>query len=159
MNAAINGKKLLKNLAIPLAGGTLVGLLTKNGVQIFNETAKKPVFMPPGWLFPVAWTILYTLMGIAAYQIDDAENTPEKNRALLLYYVQLAMNLLWSFLFFGGRFYLAALVWLLAMLALIIATIVKFWKIKPKSGALLLPYAAWVTFAGVLNAAVWMLNR
>ena len=103
MNAAINGKKLLKNLAIPLAGGTLVGLLTKNGVQIFNETAKKPVFMPPGWLFPVAWTILYTLMGIAAYQIDDAENTPEQKRALLLYYVQLAMNLLWSFLFFGGR--------------------------------------------------------
>ncbi len=159
MNAAINGKKLLKNLAIPIGGGTLVGLLTRNGVQIFNETAKKPVFMPPGWLFPVAWTVLYALMGTAAYMIDDSPYTGERERAMLFYYIQLAMNLLWSFLFFGGRFYLAALVWLLALLVLIVVTVVKFWKIKPKRGPLLLPHAAWVTFASVLNAAVWLLNR
>ena len=91
----INFKKLIKNLAIPLGVGLVSGFLTRGGVEEFNLTAIKPFFMPPGWAFPVAWTILYVLMGIAAYLIDVSPNTQSKKFAQALYYVQLFFNFAW----------------------------------------------------------------
>ena len=154
----INFKKLIKNLAIPLGVGLVSGFLTRSGVEEFNLTAIKPFFMAPGWAFPVAWTILYVLMGIAAYLIDVSPNTQSKKFAQALYYVQLFFNFAWSFIFFTFENYLFAFIWIIILWVLIIATTVEFNKIEPKAAYLMIPYIIWVTFASVLNFSVYLLN-
>lgn len=155
----VDAKKLIKNIAIPLGGGALAGFLTKNGVEKFNATAAKPVFMPPGWLFPVAWSILYILMGIAAYYVETATPLADRKKAMTLYYIQLALNFAWSFIFFSARKYLLALIWVAAMLGVIVATTAEFYKLNKKAGYLMIPYNIWTAFAMVLNFAVWMMNK
>ncbi len=151
-------KKLIKNIGIPLAVGGISGFLTRNGVKEFNANAVKPFFMPPGRLFPVAWTILYLLMGYAAYIVDT---TPvfEKKRAFIFYYTQLAFNFIWSFIFFGSGNYLFAFIWICALWILIAATILEFCKVNRKASYFLIPYLAWVTFAAVLNFSIYLLNK
>ncbi len=151
-------KKLIKNIAIPLAVGAVSGFLTSGGVEEFSATAEKPFFMPPGWLFPVAWTILYTLMGISAYMIDKSSSQKDKKTAFILYYVQLFFNFLWSFIFFNAGNYLFAFIWIVILWALILATTVEFYKIEPKAAFLMIPYIIWVTFAAVLNFSIYLLN-
>lgn len=154
-----NWKWLLICLAIPLAVGILSALVSRAGMKQF-EVAAKPPLTPPGWLFPVAWSILYLLMGYASYVVwrSDADRR-QIGRALLWYGAQLCANFLWSPLFFGRQLYLAALLWLGIMLLLIVVVLVLFWRIDRKAGWLLLPYLGWVLFAGYLNAGVWLLNR
>ncbi len=151
-------KKFIKNLAIPLAVGAIAGFLTRNGVEEFMMTAEKPFFMPPGWLFPVVWTILYALMGWAAYLV---EVTPvfEKRRALTLYYVQLFFNFWWSFIFFSLGSYLFAFIWIAILWLLIILTVLEFYKVNKKASFIMIPYLIWVTFAAVLNFSIYLLNR
>lgn len=151
-------KKLLKNVAIPVIVGALAGFLTKNDVTEFMETANKPFFMPPGWLFPVAWTILYVLMGVAAYYIDISKAI-DKDKALLVYYAQLFFNFVWSFIFFTAGKYLFAFVWIVVLWLLILLTIIKFKKIDTRTVLLLAPYLVWVTFAAILNLSIYILNR
>lgn len=151
-------KKLIKNIAIPLAVGAVSGFLTQSGVEDFSTNAVKPFFMPPGWLFPVAWTVLYILMGISAYLIDTSTSQKDKKTAFILYYVQLLFNFLWSFIFFGAGNYLFAFIWIVILLALIIATTVEFYKIEPKTAFLMIPYILWVTFATILNFSIYLLN-
>ncbi len=151
-------KKLIKNLAIPLAVGGVSGFLTSGGVEEFTATAVKPVFMPPGWLFPVAWTILYTLMGISAYLIEIEPTYTDKKSAFILYYTQLFFNFVWSFIFFNAGNYLFAFIWIVILWVLIIATTIEFYKIKPTAAYLMIPYILWVTFAAVLNFSVYLLN-
>ncbi len=131
----------------------------------------KPSWTPPGWLFGPVWSVLYTAMAIAAWRIwklwagkgpDSAQ--PDKPRdaikwALLAYFVQLALNALWSPLFFGLLRFDLALVCIVAMLAAILTTIVLFWRHDRIASMLLWPYLAWVSFATVLNASIWSLNR
>ncbi len=151
-------KKLFKNLAIPLLIGFIAGFLTRQGTENFTLNVEKPSFSPPAILFPIVWTILYILMGISAYIIEKSPQSTERNRALVLYYLQLFFNFLWSFIFFNFNNYLVAFIWIIILLILIIATTIEFYKIKPVAGYLMIPYILWVTFATVLNFSIYLLN-
>ena len=158
MVLSVRTKSLIKNLAIPLLMGALAGFLTSGDVKEFMATAKQPFFAPPGWIFPVVWTILYALMGFAAYVIENT-SSPRKSRALTLYYIQLFFNFVWSFIFFSANNYLFAFVWIIILWVLIIATILEFKMIKSRAAYILIPYLIWVTFAAVLNFSIYLLNR
>ena len=158
MVLSVRMKSLIKNIAIPLIVGGVAGFLTNNGVKEFMTTVQKPVFMPPGWLFPVVWTILYILMGFAAYIIENTTSA-RKPRALTLYYLQLFFNFVWSFIFFSVGNYLFAFIWIIILWLLIIATILEFRFIKARAAYILIPYLIWVTFAAVLNFSVYLLNK
>ena len=138
-------KKLLASLAVPLAVGGLSALLTKDSMETF-DSLNKPALSPPGWLFPVVWTVLFVLMGIACYIVVTAGGG--NRAALTLYGVQLLFNLLWSLIFFRAGAYLAAFIWLILLWLLILATTVLFYRISKPAGILMLPYLLWVTFAG-----------
>ena len=157
MVLSLRTKSLIKNLTIPLVMGALAGFLTNGDVKEFMATAKQPFFAPPGWIFPVVWTILYALMGFAAYVIENT-SSPRKSRALTVYYIQLFFNFVWSFIFFSAGNYLFAFVWIIILWVLIIATILEFKMIKNRAAYILIPYLIWVTFAAVLNFSVFLLN-
>ena len=151
-------KKLLLCLAIPLGVGGLSALVS-GGMDSF-EVIRKPPLSPPGWLFPVVWTVLYLLMGYASYRILKSGAEQEKvNKALTLYGIQLALNFLWSPVFFGFEWYLVAFLILVAMWVFIYLTIKSFSETDKTAGDLLLPYLLWVTFAGYLNLGVYILNK
>lgn len=151
-------KKLIICIAIPLAVGTLSGFLTRNSREIF-ENLNKPPLSPPGWLFPVVWTILFTFMGIASYLVLTSRAPAEDiASALKVYVVQLAFNFLWSILFFGLSLYLPAFFWLVLLELLILAATILFFRISHPAGILMLPYLLWVAFAGYLNLAIILLN-
>jgi tryptophan-rich sensory protein len=153
----INWKQLLIFLAIPLAVGGL-GVLLSGGMDRY-KIMNQPPLSPPGWVFPVVWTILYLLMGYASYLVYTSGKPKEEIRkALILYFAQLALNLLWPIVFFGFGWYLAAFFVLVALWALIYLTMRKFSAINERAGDLLLPYILWVTFAGYLNLGVFLLN-
>lgn len=154
----IDWKKLLICLGIPLVVGGLAALLTGGGMGAY-ATFRQPPLSPPGWLFPVVWTILYLLMGYASYRIVTSGAEPEKiRRALFFYGAQLLLNFLWPLIFFGLQWYWVAFFVLLALWVLIFLTIREFSAIDEKAGDLLLPYILWVTFAGYLNLGVALLN-
>lgn len=158
MKRKVRLKELIISLAIPLATGALSAVLTKDGMKRFESIAKPPL-SPPGWLFPIVWTALFILMGIACYKVwTSSASYPRKERALTLYGIQLAMNFMWSIIFFTMGMYLAAFIWLLVMLAFIVATTIFFRYIDRKAGVLMLPYIAWVSFAAYLNFGVYLLN-
>lgn len=158
LDVKIDWKKLLICLGIPLAVGGLSALLTGGGMRQYGQM-RQPPFSPPGWLFPVVWTILYLLMGYASYRVLTSDRDEDEiRRALRLYGAQLAVNFLWPLVFFGLEWYLASFVVLLALWALVFLTIRAFSDIDERSGDLLLPYILWITFAGYLNAGVYLLN-
>lgn len=153
-------KPFLKQLFIPLAVGTVAGFLNRNATKQFNETAVQPAFAPPAWLFPVVWTVLYILMGVSAYIVE--ENAPRTNlrtSAFAVYYLQLFFNFLWTFIFFMFNAYFFAFIWIIILWLLIIVMITLFYKIQPMAGILQIPYFLWVSFATVLNFAIYRLNR
>ena len=153
----LNWKKLLICLAIPLAVGGLATLFS-GGMSDF-KTMNQPPLSPPGWVFPIVWTILYLLMGYASYRILQSGRAPLQIRnALLLYAAQLALNFLWPIVFFGLEWYFAAFVVLIGLWILIFLTIRSFSAIDERAADLLLPYILWVTFAGYLNLGVAFLN-
>ena len=158
MVLSVRTKSLIKNLAIPLLMGALVGFLTSGDVKEFMATTRQPFFAPPGWVFPVVWTILYALMGFAAYIIENT-SSPRKSRGLTIYYIQLIFNFVWSFIFFSANNYLFAFVWIILLWVLIIATILEFKMIKSRAAYILIPYLIWVTFAAVLNFSIYLLNK
>lgn len=150
-----NLKKRLISWAIPLAVGGLAALLSggMGNYKVLNQ----PPLSPPGWVFPVVWTILYLLMGEASYRIWVSDS-PQSKRALTAYGVQLFLNFLWPLVFFGGQMYLTAFLILLALWVAIFITMQMFSKIDETAGDLLIPYLLWVTFAGYLNLGVFLLN-
>ena len=152
-----NLKKRLICLAIPLAVGGLAALLS-GGMDSY-KTLNQPPLSPPGWVFPVVWTILYLLMGEASYRVltSGAERF-EIRTALIAYGVQLFLNFLWPLVFFGGQMYLTAFLILIALWVGIFVTMRLFSKINETAGDLLIPYLLWVTFAGYLNLGVFLLN-
>lgn len=154
----IDWKKLLISLAIPLGVGGLAALITGGGMSEYG-TMNKPPLSPPGWLFPVVWTILYLLMGYASYRIyTSGAKQKTRRQTLLLYGGQLAANFLWPLIFFGLGWYLAAFFLLVALWVLIFLTMRAFSEIDERAGDLLLPYILWVTFAAYLNLGVFLLN-
>ena len=151
-------KPLLIALALPLGVGVLAALLSRGSMDLF-DTVRKPPLTPPAWLFPSAWTILYLLMGIASYRVYAARAaTAQKNRALLIYGLQLAFNFFWTLIFFNAGAYWFAFFWLVVLLTLIAVTTARFYAIDRPAGYLLLPYLLWVIFAGYLNLGVALMN-
>ena len=145
-------------MALPLAVGGLSALVTREGMKAF-ELVDKPPLTPPQTVFPIAWSILYAMMGGASYQILRSDAPQEKkNAALGFYAAQLVFNFFWSLLFFNEQKYLLAFVWLCALWLLIAVTMKKFSDIRSSAGWLLLPYLLWVSFAGYLNYGVYLLN-
>ncbi|MGL5085722.1 MAG: TspO/MBR family protein [Clostridium sp.] len=150
---------LIINILIPLVGGYIVGYLN-SGTMGMYEMLKKPFFSPPGIVFPIVWSILYILMGIAAYRIFMRNKQgADDNGAYFFYLAQLLINFLWSFVFFTFRLYGMAFIVLVILFILIIITFIKFIKVDKIAGLLLIPYILWVAFAGLLNFFIYVLNE
>lgn len=153
-----NRKALLGNLAAPLAVGGLATLITADSMSVY-QAFRRPPLSPPGWVFPVVWTILYLLMGYSAYRIGrSGASRADQARALAIYAFQLAVNFLWPIIFFSLQMLLTAFLVLVLLWLLILATMVLFSPIDQTAGTLLLPYLLWVTFAGYLNYGIYLLN-
>lgn len=151
-------KKLIISILIPLAVGGAAALIANGSFKDF-EALNKPPLAPPAWAFPAAWTLLYILMGIAAYLVYSSEKYPGRiERALTFYAVQLFMNFCWTLIFFNLKLYLAAFIWLVLLWGTIAGTALLFRFISKPAGWLMLPYLAWVAFAGYLNMGVYILN-
>lgn len=150
-------KPLAISLAVSLGVGGASAMLTRDAMKQF-ALLDQPPLSPPGWMFPVVWTVLFILMGVAAYLVWVGED-PGRRGALWLYGVQLAFNFLWTIIFFNTQRRGFALLWLLVLWGLILACILRFWRLSPTAGKLLVPYILWVSFAAYLNAGVWYLNR
>lgn len=144
--------ELLLSFALSLGTGGLAGSLAAGSMKQY-ESMYKPPLAPPGWVFPVVWTILYTFMGIAAWLIYRS-GSPEKKSALKWYLAQLAVNAVWPVLYFRAGAYWVAFFWLLLLWYLVFETIRKFARISREAAWWMIPYLAWITFAGYLNLAV-----
>lgn len=150
---------LLINILIPLGLGSLVGYLNKNTVSIYNDLIK-PIFAPPAIVFPIVWSILYILMGIAAYRIYMRNKQGvDDDGAYFMYIVQLIVNLAWSFIFFTFRLYAVSFLWLILLFILVVITFIKFMKVDKIAAFLLIPYLIWLLFAGALNFFIWFYNE
>ncbi|MFO7674814.1 MAG: TspO/MBR family protein [bacterium] len=155
-----NAVRVLVSFAVPLLAGALGSLATRPAITGWYATLNKPPFNPPGWLFGPAWTVLYILMGLAAYLVwSRGLAAPGVKPALALFVVQMFLNVLWSFLFFAARSPLAGFVEIVALWAAILVTMVLFFRVSPAAGWLMVPYIGWVSFAAVLNGAIMLLNR
>ena len=154
-----NKKGLIKCIAIPLIIGGISAFLTRGSMEVF-EQFNQPPLSPPGWLFPIVWTILYLLMGIASYLVIESEVDPDKIAGAMTVYIwQLVVNFLWPTFFFNFGWYLFSFFWLVFLWVLVLITTLRFYGISKTAGFLMLPYLLWTTFACYLNLGVWYLNR
>ncbi len=145
------------SILIPLSVGALSAMLTRNSMDIY-QNLNQPPLSPPGWVFPVVWTLLYILMGVSSWLIYKSDSFYRKS-SLRLYAIQLAVNFFWTIIFFNLQMYLFAFIWLLLLLVLIILMIAGFSRINKTAAYLLIPYFLWVCFAGYLNLGVYLLNK
>ena len=147
------------SIGIALLVGGLSALITGGSMGLYEDIIPPPL-APPSWLFPVVWTFLFILMGISAAMIynDRKASMAQKKSALYTYALSLIVNFFWSIIFFNLRAFFFAFIWLVLLLYLIINTILKYYKIKPLAAYLQIPYAIWVSFAGYLTLAIWILN-
>ncbi len=151
--------KALGAILLCEAVGLLAGWATQTSVTTWYPALTKPSFTPPNWVFAPAWTLLYALMGLAAFLIWRCGLRHVRVRnALIAFGVQLALNAGWSFAFFGARSPALGLVVILLLWGALAWTLDRFFRIRTAAGWLLVPYLAWVTYALALNAAIWGLN-
>lgn len=154
----IKWKVLAVCIAIPILAGAIANLLTGSHMDSY-ATMNKPPLAPPGWLFPVAWTILYVLMGTASYRVLRSGKQPFRIQdAFSVYSFQLVFHFFWPLFFFGLKWYLFAFIWLVTLWILILITIVRFIRLDKIAAFLMIPYLLWVTFAGYLNLGFALLN-
>lgn len=146
----IDIKKLIISILIPVGLGFIIGLITNNSMETFNNLVK-PKLSPPGILFPIVWTILYTLMGISSYLVRDSE-------CKTIYYFQLFFNLFWSIIFFSFDLKLIAFLWILILIYLVVKMIMCFYKENKLAAYLQIPYLLWLLFAAYLNLSIYLLN-
>jgi len=144
---------LLVSFAAALAGG-----LASVNAKSFYGLLVQPGWAPPSWVFGPVWTLLYTLMGIAAWLVWRSGGFRTRRWALALFLVQLAFNGVWTWLFFAWKLGALAFADILLLWLLVAATLVAFWRVRRIAGALLVPYLVWVSFAAALNYSVWRLN-
>ena len=149
-------KPYIFSILLALTVGGLSALSTANNMNIYDKIVSPPL-SPPGWLFPVVWTILFILMGISAAMIFTSDSV-QKDDALFIYAVSLVLNFTWSIFFFNMQAFIVAFIILIALWLSIILTIIKYYKINKAAAWLQLPYLLWVTFAGYLNFAIILLN-
>lgn len=150
-------------LLLFILGTLLVGFIgssfTLPSISTWYATLKKSALNPPNWIFGPVWTTLYILMAVAAWQISGLKPSFRTKKALVFFVLQLILNVLWSYLFFGKQLLLAAFIEILILWLFILITTIKFYKLKPSAGWLFVPYLAWVSFASYLTFAAWTLNR
>lgn len=146
-------KRLLLYILVPLIAG-FIGNLIAGGTDIYNKI-NTPSFAPPGFLFPIVWSILYIAMGISAYLISKENNNQKANK---LYYVQLIVNSLWSILFFRFKLFAVSTLWLVLLLVLVSFMIYEFYKLNKTSALINIPYLLWISFAFILNYSIYLLN-
>jgi tryptophan-rich sensory protein len=152
--------KLVCSVSLCLATGFLGSFTTMDSVNTWYADLSRPTFTPPDWAFGVVWPILYVMMGISAFMIWNKGFSSRKVKvALGLFLLQLVLNGLWTPIFFGLHMMGLALVEIILLWIAIIITIFAFWRISRAAAYLLLPYILWVSFAIVLNAALWQMNR
>ena len=145
-------------VAVCLGAGGLGAIATTPEIAGWYRTLAKPAWNPPGWIFGPVWSALYTLMAVAAWLVWRAAGLSAAKGPLALYLVQLALNALWTWVFFRWRLGGWALTEIMVLWLVLVPTVVNFWRVRPVAGVLLLPYWAWVTFAAALTAAVWQRN-
>lgn len=160
----INVVKLIIAIIIPLLVGGVSAYLTKDAMMVFNAI-KKPPLAPPGIAFPIAWSILYVLMGISSYLINEldvdklsGEKVALRKNLLIIYVVQLVFNFFWSIIFFKFSMYKFAFVWLIILWTMVFIFIKNAMKLNKTSAYLMVPYILWMTFAGYLNIMIAILN-
>lgn len=151
----MNLKKLLVSILIPVGLGFLVGLISSSYSNYSNLNT--PSFAPPGIVFPIVWTILYTLMGISSYIINES-NSYKKRKALSIYKIQLFINLLWSIIFFVFNLKTFAFIWIILLIVAVILMIKEFYNINKTAAYLQIPYLLWLIFASILNLSIIFLN-
>ncbi|MGK4566145.1 TspO/MBR family protein [Flavobacterium sp. 3HN19-14] len=153
--------KILVLVATCLAIGYFSGIVTRASIAGWYSMIEKPWFNPPNSIFAPVWTTLYILMGISGGLVWDKieENREEVKKALVFFAIQLALNALWSFLFFGLKNPLLALIEIVLLALMIYETLYKFLKINKTAGYLFVPYLLWVCFAAILNGSIWWLNK
>lgn len=144
-------------LLLTLCAAAVGGFASASAGEFYRELVR-PSWAPPGWVFGPVWTVLYALMGIAAWLVWRARGFAGAGSALVLFIAQLAANALWSWLFFAWRLGGLAFAEILLLGFLILATMISFWRSSNVAGALLFPYLVWVSFASALNFALWRLN-
>lgn len=152
--------KILLLVVICVSIGYLSAMVTRDSVNTWYPTLEKPFFNPPNWIFAPVWTLLYAMMGVAAglvWTSNSDEKTTQK--ALGFFAIQFGLNALWSYLFFGLHNPLLALVEIILLWLMIFETYNLFKRIDKTAGFLFIPYLAWVSFATILNASIWWLNR
>lgn len=151
--------KLIVSILIPLIVGFAGSFFTSSSINTWYSTINKPSFNPPNWLFAPVWTLLFILIGISFYLVWNKDFGNIKSWALLIYGANLALNLLWSLLFFGLRKPYLALIEIVILWFVILGNIIVFYRISRTAGLLLIPYLLWVTFASFLNYNIYILNR
>ncbi len=140
--------------------GIVGSIFTTPSIPGWYAGLVKPPFNPPGWVFAPVWTILYAMMGLAAYLVyDKGPRRPEVRKALAVFAIQLVLNALWSIVFFGARQILGAVIVIILLWVMILVTIRLFSRISKTAAYLLIPYILWVSFAAVLNISLFVLNR
>ncbi len=153
-------KHSISDILIYVISAELIGALSallSGGFSDFFAVYKEPPLLPPAWLFPVVWTILYAIMGFSAYLIHHSD-ADGKGKALTIYWLQLAVNFSWSIVFFRFEALWGAFGVIVLLLILIIAMIISFYKIKPAAALINIPYLIWVAFATYLNLATALIN-
>lgn len=153
----MNIKKLIIFIVGTIIIGSLFSFFVYNNMNSYNDLIK-PNLTPPGIVFPIAWFILYTLMGISLYLISETSSVSKKG-SYKIYFIQLIVNSLWTLLFFGLDFKLISFIWLIFLIVLVIIMFIKFYKINKIAAYLLIPYIVWLFFAGYLNLSIYLLNR
>lgn len=146
-------------IALPVIGGLFISQLTQESIVTWYRRLRKPFWNPPAIVFGPVWTVLYSLLGVASYQIWKSGGGAAQQWALKLYVVQLALNFLWPLVFFNSHNLALSCLVNLSLLATSLATQGAFYRILPEAGQLLLPYIVWLSFANVLNITVWRMNR
>jgi len=151
--------KLVASVILCQIAGFLGSLFTTPAIPTWYATLKKPFFTPPDWIFSPVWISLFILMGISLFFVWRRQGHPQFKKALIFFFVQLILNVLWSLAFFGLRLPLLGFIDIILLWIAILLTIQHFSKVSKFAGVLLLPYLVWVSFATLLNFSLWILNR
>ena len=139
--------------------GAASGLLSMDCIRAFEDTISQPPLSPPGFLFPIVWTLLYALMGIGAAMVSMTAASSTRSLGLNLFVAQLAMNFLWTPVFFCLQAFGFAFFWLLGLLGVVVWMTIEFRKTSTLAALLQIPYILWLCFAAYLNFGVWMLSK
>jgi len=150
--------KLIFSILICQLAGFIGSIFTSSSIDDWYKTIQKPSFNPPNWIFAPIWTMLFLMMGISLYFVLIKKRSISIKKGLIIFSIQLGLNIIWSIIFFSLRNPFFAFIGIIFLWIFIVVTIYKFWFIDKRSSYLLLPYLFWVTFASILNFYIWRLN-